>query len=69
LTAATRHKIAADRALTKEIDLSDSDPVVAAGDSAFIEFVAACEKLIQAPGGPIETRDAVAALTKDLASR
>ena len=65
----TRHKIVADRDLEKEIDLSDTDPAIAAGDNAFIEFVAACEKLVQAPGGPIETRDAVAALTKDLASR
>ena len=64
----TRYKIVADRDLEKEIDLSDTDPAIAAGDSAFIEFVAACEKLVQAPGGPIETRDAVAALTKDLAS-
>ncbi|MGZ0187854.1 MAG: hypothetical protein ACKVH0_07595, partial [Alphaproteobacteria bacterium] len=49
--------------------MSHTDPAVAAGDSAFIEFVAACEKLVQAPTGSIETRDAVAALTKDLASR
>ena len=55
--------------LIKEIDLSDADPAVAAGDSAFIEFVIACEKLVQAPGEPIETRDAVAALTKDLVSQ
>jgi predicted metal-dependent enzyme (double-stranded beta helix superfamily) len=58
-----------DRGLAKEIDLPDLDPAIAAGDSPFIEFVAACEKLVQAPSGPIETRDAVAALTKDLASR
>lgn len=49
--------------------MSDTDPAVAAGDSAFIEFVAACEELVQAPSGPIETRDAVAALTESLASR
>ena len=49
--------------------MSDTDPAIAAGDNEFIKFVAACEKLVQAPGGPIETRDAVAVLTKDLASR
>lgn len=49
--------------------MSDTDPAIAAGDNEFIKFVSACEKLVQAPGGPIETRDAVAALTKDLASR
>jgi hypothetical protein len=73
LTTAIRCKIDADPDLTpdltKETDLSDTDPAVAAGDSAFIEFVAACEKLVQATGDPIETRDAVAVLTKDLASR
>ena len=58
-----------DRDRAKEIDLPDTDPAITAGDSPFIEFVAACEKLVQAPSGPIETRDAVAALTKDLASR
>ena len=41
--------------------MSDTDPAIAAGDNEFIKFVAACEKLVQAPGGPIETRDAVAA--------
>ena len=49
--------------------MSDIDPAIAAGDSAFIEFVAACEKLVQARNGPLETRDAIAALTKDLASQ
>jgi len=58
-----------DRGLAKEIDLPDTDPAIAAGDIPFIEFVAACEKLIQATRGPIETRNAVAVLTKDLASR
>lgn len=69
MTAATSREIDADHYLEKEFDLSDTDPAVAAGDSAFIEFVASCEKLVQAAGDPIETRDAVAALTKDLASR
>ena len=55
--------------VSKEINLSHTDPAVIARDSAFIEFVAACEKLVQAQMGPIETRDAVALLTKDLASR
>lgn len=49
--------------------MPDTDPAVAAGDTAFIEFVAACEKLVLAPSELIETRDAVATLTKDLASR
>lgn len=68
-TVTTRRKVDADQCLAREIDVSDADPAIAAGDSAFIEFVAACEKLVQGPGGPIETRDAIAALTKDLASR
>lgn len=49
--------------------MSDTDPAIAAGDTAFIEFVAACEKQVQARNKPMETRDAVAALTKDLASQ
>lgn len=49
--------------------MSEIAPAVAAGDGAFIEFVAACEKVVKAQDGPIETRDAVAALTKNLAKK
>ena len=49
--------------------MSDTDPALVAGDNDFIKFVAACEKLVQAASGPIETRDAVAELTEDFASR
>jgi len=44
------------------------DPAVSVNDSAFIEFVRACEQCVNDSGNTIATRDAVAKLAENLSS-